>query len=62
MAKSSEARRASEKVKSRAKPEIDAAMAMAKAKAKAIREVKRAAVASKATLAGAGKNAWSLRK
>jgi len=60
MAKTSKARRASEKVKSPAKPEIDAAMAMAKAKA--IREVKRAAVASKATLAGAGKNAWSLRK
>lgn len=56
MAKTSDARRANGKVKSPTEPEIRAAMA------KAVREVKRAADASKATLAVAGKKSWSVPK
>ena len=56
MAKTLETRSVNRKVKSPTEPEIRAAMA------KAIREVKRAAKASKTSLAVAGKTAWSLPK
>lgn len=56
MAKTTEARGTDQKVKSPAEAEIRAAMA------KAIREVKRAADASKSTLAAAGRKSWVVPK
>jgi len=56
MSKTTEARKTIAKVMSPTEPEIRAAMA------KAIREVTRAADASKTTLAVAGKKSWAVPK